>query len=106
MNAKLALGLATAIPITYAIVFLLFALSAVLSWWTPGEGLIERVFLLHGLMMLLQIVLLAVYLRHLFLNHQLTSSQRTTWAVGMILASLIAMPVYWFYHVLNEEGTT
>jgi hypothetical protein len=62
----------------------------------------EIVMLLHVLTMLLSVVLLVVYVVHLFKTDHVPRDRKTLWAVTLFLGAPIAMPAYWFAHVWPE----
>jgi hypothetical protein len=48
---------------------------------------------------LLTIALIVYYARHALRNEALTQTQRPAWAVALLVASPLAMPIYWYRFV-------
>jgi len=110
---KLALGVATAWPLFY--LFLVFALIAsFVAAASFGGGPtfitgraphgVPTVFLvlfpLHFLTVILSMGLLIVYVLHAIKNPKLSPSDRQLWAVMIFIGSFVAVPTYYFMHVL------
>jgi hypothetical protein len=102
MTSKLFLGIATFIPGAYCIVFLVLTLLILMSQLNPTYEFIRNLVVLHAICLLLLIGLLIFYVRHIRENSRLVGQEKTLWIVALIIASVIAMPIYWYSHVFHS----
>ena len=79
--------LATLWPLVYAALFFGDVLGTGAVSWLLHLG---TIFWLLGL--------LAISLVDVFRNPELTESHRTVWAVALVAANMLALPVYWLLH--------
>ena len=61
------------------------------------------IFPLHFLTMLEIIVLLVIYIGHLFRTDRVPQDKKALWAVVLLLGNMIAMPVYWCLYIWTEH---
>ncbi len=101
-TVKLLLGIATAWPAAYMVLFFFFIVSTILSGESgPAFGLI---FILHLLTMLLIMALTIFYIVNVFKNNRVEKDKKVLWAVVLFLGSIIAMPVYWYLYIWKAES--
>jgi hypothetical protein len=101
-----ALGVITAIPIIYLIMFILYMFIFVFLAFSGQRPVPDAmpisffiVFALHLCMILLSFALLAFYIVHLFLTNAVNNDKKALWAVVLFFGSFIAMPVYWYLYL-------
>jgi len=106
---KIALAVATAWPPLYVVLFMAvfvltfigFAVTARDS--APPKGIPTPflvIFPLHIFTMLLGFGLLVIYVLHALQNEKLDQHARQLWAILLFVGSFIAMPIYFFKHIL------
>jgi hypothetical protein len=93
------LGIFTAWPFVYVVLFpwLMFGIRS--SGSGPGFGII---FPLHLLTMLEIFVLLAICIVYLFRTERVAQDKKALWAVVLFLGHMIAMPVFWYLYIWKE----
>jgi hypothetical protein len=107
---KIALGMATLWPLVYILLFFGFVFYLILlvplhpnGEVRPPSGMIV-IFLLHGLTILWNFVLLTIYICNLFHNNSVDNDKKALWAVVLFLGNMIAMPIYWYLYVWREAN--
>lgn len=101
----IALGIATVWPIIYVLFFLCSVFGVMMSRAfdgrdSDGEPLLLSIIIpLHLLTMLLMMVLIAVYIVHLFKTDRVPQDKKSLWAVVLFLGNAIAMPIYWYLYI-------
>lgn len=105
------LAVFTAWPLVYVLVFMSTMFVEVGMSIMAGPGhmpgppvIFWIIFPLHFLTMLEIIVLLVIYIRHLFKNDRVPQDKKAPWAVVLFLGNMIAMPVYWYLYIWREQG--
>jgi hypothetical protein len=103
------LGLFTAWPILYMLLFFC-AVFGMMMLAVSGSKLASKqqtiiiiIFLLHFLTMLEMMVLLAIYIYHVFKTDRVPQDQKALWAVVLFLGNCIAMPIYWYLYIWREQ---
>ena len=97
------LGLATAMPLAYVVVFVLYIMPHLTAVGSPGgvgESNFFRMFgvawFLHITVFCLTAVLLAFYGIFIYRGATVPVSQRRMWTVVLLLGNILAMPVIWY----------
>src|SRR5688572_7558223 len=109
--AKILLGLATLWPFLYMILFFVFIFSTVLFMPKQGaEGSDSPTFLvviipLLILTMLWIIGLTIFYMVNVFKNDMVDKDKKVLWAVVIFMASMFAMPIYWYLYIWRESAS-
>jgi hypothetical protein len=100
-GAALLLAVLTAWPPVYCVFFMLFIFRTMAFGFGDGEGpdMFTVIFPLHFLTMLIGLVLLVVYIVHLFKADNVPGNQKALWAVVLFMGGMIAMPIYWYLHI-------
>lgn len=88
------LGVVTLWPPAYIVLFLIAAAL---------EEFESAIVILHAFTALLLIVLLVIYVVHVFRNERLPDERKTLWATVILLGSAFAMPVYWWQYIWGER---
>ena len=106
---RLFLGLATAWPLAYVLIFLaappLRLWFAARGWKVLSEGLTPLMLgglLMHVTTLVVAGALLLVYAMHLAGTDRVPEPQKLPWLLLLVLASVVSMPVYWALYVWPE----
>jgi hypothetical protein len=49
------------------------------------------------------LILLVIYIRHVFKTDRVPQDKKSLWAVVLLLGSMIAMPIYWYLYIWPES---
>jgi hypothetical protein len=107
--AKIALGIATLWPLFYMLIFMGFCFYMLLSGVPApekGAGMPSEfmaLFIMHGITILWQFALLAIYIHNVFTNDRVEKDKKALWAVVLFLGNMIAMPIYWYVYIWRED---
>jgi hypothetical protein len=108
---KVALGLLTAVPAVYVVLFAALLARTVLRGAT-GDPRARTMpvpmtdFLwVHLAVMVLLIGLETFYLLYLFRTDRVAPDQRAKWAVALLVINVAAMPIFFLVHVWPERAT-
>jgi len=107
-STKVALGIATLWPSVYVLIFIGVWFYMLLSvTLRPGgnEGApfwMIAIFVVHGITMLWNIALLAIYIFNVFNNARVDNDRKVLWAVVLFFGNVIAMPIYWYLYIWRE----
>jgi hypothetical protein len=101
------LGIATALPIAWMVIFLVGFFGLVLfavahSGAAAGSGpplWFLTAFLLHFCVMLLIFALTVFYIVDVFQSNRVSADKKALWAVVLFLGNIFAMPVYWYLYL-------
>ncbi len=105
----IALAVFTAWPLLYIVLFIctMFAMMmATLSGPGHSSGppaILLIIVPLHFLTMLEVLVLLVIYIRHVFTTDRVPQDKKALWAVVLFLGNMIAMPIYWYLYIWREQ---
>lgn len=107
---KVALGLLTAVPAVYVVLFAALIARLVL-WratgdprgWTMPVPMADFMWV-HLSVMVLLIGLEIFYLLYLFRTDRVPSDQRAKWAVALLVINVAALPLFFFLHVWPERA--
>jgi hypothetical protein len=96
-------GLLTAWPILYFVIFMSFIASAFFAIASgAGKNLSPDSFRylvpLHLLTMLITIVLMVIFVAHAFRTDRIPEDRRVLWVVVLFLGNMFAFPVYWYFY--------
>lgn len=106
----LLMGVVTLWPIVYMVIFMAFALGAVLPATTGAqnrdfiESSFSYLFVAHAGTMLGMFGLLAFYIVHVFKNSAFKDDRRLLWAAVLFMGGPLSMPVYWWLYVWKGAG--
>lgn len=93
-----ALGVATAWPPVYVVLFIGFIVASFFLQKKTSEGPLEDAFavvvVLHMLTFGLSLVLLGAYVFDIFRNPRIKGDMRVLWVAVVVFANALAMPVY------------
>lgn len=110
-SGKIVVGVFTLWPIIYAVLFISFIVALVFVPSVKGSSesndinsFTVLIFLLHGLTIFTVFGLLVFYIIHIMTNTRLESVERLIWIIVIIMVGFVAMPIYWYVHVL-KDGT-
>ena len=102
----LIIGALTLVPWAYVIFFLTYLIPTFMSLPQPGTGSQEgfdphfwALFRIHLGAMLLIFALIAFYIVYLFRTDRVPQDKKALWAVVLILANTLAMPVFWYFYI-------
>jgi hypothetical protein len=108
-STKILLAIATVFPFLYMIFFFVAVFSMILfPPDDPSEGgifpvLMMVLFPLHFFNILLIWGLTAYYIVNVFRNDRVDKDKKVLWAVIIFLGNMVAMPIYWYQYIWNEE---
>lgn len=102
---KKLLGLLTAWPFAYALLFIFFVLGMMFE--RPGRisDLFPLVIVVHLLTVMLALGLLVFYLIDVFRNDRVHKDQKALWAIVLFFGGAIAMPFYWYLNIWRDPPT-
>jgi hypothetical protein len=107
---KVALGLLTAVPVVYVVLFAALIARLVL-WRASGDPRgatmpipMAHLMWVHLAVMVLVIGLETFYLLYLFRTDRVPPDQRAKWAVALLVVNVAAMPVFFGFHVWPERA--
>jgi hypothetical protein len=106
---KILLGIATAWPLLYLPLFILFMFSMVFmaDRGAPPDGAFPAMFLLifplHMLTMLCGLALSVFYIVNVFRNPRVEKDKQVMWVVLLFMFGLFAQPIYWYQYIWREE---
>lgn len=106
------LGVATAWPPVYLILFLI-GVSAITIFLSPNRPSGQEVspfavagfvavFAVHMLTIVLVFALIAIYVVLALNNEQLEQSKKIAWVVLLCLFTMVTMPLYWYMYVWRK----
>jgi hypothetical protein len=108
---KVALGLLTAVPTVYVVLFAVLIVRLVL-WGATGDPRARTMPLpmadfmwVHLAVMVLLIGLETFYLLYLFRTDRVPPDQRAKWAVALLVVNVAALPLFFFLNVWPERAT-
>jgi len=107
---KVALGLLTAVPAAYVLVFALLIARMVLLGATGDPRartmpvLMTDVLWVHLAVLVLFVGLETFYLVYLFRTDRVPPDQRAKWAVALLVVNVAAMPLFFFLQVWPERA--
>ncbi|MDO8585989.1 MAG: hypothetical protein Q7T82_03020 [Armatimonadota bacterium] len=102
------LGVLSLVPLAYMFGFLSLMFLTIWSYRQPpqhrhaalsDEVMFETLLPIHLGMMLLLLILVAIYLVHLWRNVGLPEDKKALWAVALLSMGFVSMPVYWYLHI-------
>jgi hypothetical protein len=108
-RVKIGLGIATAWPVIYGMLFVAAWLYLILSIIAQPGGRVEAPILVNTLFILAAItvavdcVLVLFYLCHLANNDRIEKEMMTVWTIILLFGSIVAMLVYWYVYIWREE---
>src|SRR5215210_5308888 len=106
---KILLGIATAWPIIYIPLFILFMFSFVLmaDRRASPDGAFPAMFLLifplHILTILGGLALSVFYIVNVFRNPRVEKDKQVLWVLMLFMVGLVALPIYWYLYIWREE---
>ncbi len=111
MSRQKAITLAvfTAWPLLYMVLFFGAMFAMMMSDLTSlghssgPPAILWIIFPLHFLTMLEMVVLLVIYIRHVFKTDRVPQDKKALWAVVLFLGNMIAMPIYWYLYIWPEQ---
>jgi hypothetical protein len=108
---KVALGLLTAVPAVYVVLFAVL-IARLVVWGATGDPRartapvsITDLMWVHMSVMVLLIALETFYLLYLFRTDRVPPDQRAKWAVALLVVNVAAMPIFFALHVWPERPT-
>lgn len=99
------LGFFTAWPFLYMVLFMCSVFGIIIAGILDESRFTEPPFFfiliipLHFLTILEVIVLMVIYIIHIFRTDQVENDKKALWAVVIFLGNIFAMPVYWYLYV-------
>jgi hypothetical protein len=99
---KLLVGAATLWLPLYMIAFFVIVFTGVFMHSAPDFDSFDVLFRVHMVTSLLSVALLVFYIVHIFQTKALPSDQRIMWLLVILFLGPLAMPVYFFKHVVRE----
>ena len=94
------IGIATILPWLYIPVFIALANSFVNARIaTMSEAVFSRFFMIHLAVSLFTMALMGFYIVYLFRTTVVPADKKTLWAVVLFMASMVAMPVFWYLYL-------
>jgi hypothetical protein len=99
---KLLLGVVTAIPAAWMVVWLGYFAYGFLS-----EGpwpAFDAMFVGMAAVVFLALALAVFYARHAWRNERLTEEERTLWAVLVVALTAVTQPAYWYLHIWSAPA--
>ena len=115
-KGKIMLGIVSLLPLLFILIYIIFFFSMFSSGFresSPHSG--PPVFLLNNMnglsvtMILLVITALGLLIYdviHVMNNTRLDSSGRFVWLLVILLANVIAYPIYWYMEIWKSPATT
>jgi hypothetical protein len=106
--AQIVLGLLTALPLAYVVYTLVHA-AAVATNQAPAFVAVEEIMEPGGInrldaaVLALAAALLAFYAWFLMESPSISRDNKALWFIALLMASAVAMPVFWFTHVLGSH---
>jgi hypothetical protein len=108
---KVVLGLLTAVPAVYVVLFAVLIARTVL-WGATGDPRaatmpvrMADLMWVHLAVMVLLVGLEIFYFLYLFRTDRVPPDQRAKWAVALLVVNIAAMPLFFFLHVWPERAT-
>lgn len=110
-SKAIALGIFTVWPLVYMVLFMCVVFGMIVTTAAAGpdaeptglfgspEVIMPALFILHGLTMVCMLILIVIYLVHLFKTSDVRQDKKALWAVVLLLANIWAMPVYWYFYI-------
>jgi hypothetical protein len=108
---KVALGLLTAVPAVYVVLFAVMIARMVFLGATGDPRArttpvpMTDLMWVHLAVMVLVVGLETFYLLYLFRTDRVAPDQRAKWAVALLVINVAAMPLFFFLHVWPERAT-
>ena len=107
MSKRKAIVLAvfTAWPLVYLLLFVCTIFAMILldssgSQHASGPPTIVLIIVpLHFLTMLEILILMVIYIRHVFKTDRVPQDKKALWAAVLLLGNMIAMPIYWYLYI-------
>jgi hypothetical protein len=112
---KIILGILSFLPLLFIVIYFVFFFSMFASGFRESaQGGGPPVFLLNnmnglsitmGLLVITSLGLLIYYIIHVMNNTRLDSSGRLVWLLIVLLANVVAYPIYWYLEVWKSPAT-
>ena len=99
-SKKILLGILSIWPIVYMVLFFVFIFVIFMHSNVP----IYVIFPLHILTGFLNLGLTVFYVVHAIKHIDPKNDMRVIWIVILIVASIIANPIYWYLYIWKEKG--
>ena len=97
------LGLVSALPLLYGIVFVIDVVSLPIGVNPPPyPGGVDW----HLVAMGLTTILLIWYLANVFTSRRFSLQQRILWAVALFVGNVFVFSVFWYLYVWKDRGRT
>lgn len=107
---KIVLGLATAWPIAYIILFILLIFRRIFMTFLEGPlslltipVMFLSLFPFHFMTIISIWVLLVFYIVHIFNNDNLPQDNKVIWVIVVFLGSTVGMFIYWYICIWQES---
>ncbi len=111
---KIWLGIASAWPIVYIFIFILFIFTMIaMSAGGPGRGGelnplfgggFVIFFLVHMITIFGSLALTVFYIVHAVKNQRLDSNMRIVWIILFFFGGMVAEPIYWYLEIWKPKG--
>ena len=88
----------TVIPLIFTIVFIINLFSFP-DLWIPLETMFAWVLYV----VLMMIGLISYFVVHIFYTDRIRSDKKTLWTILLFFGHVVAIPIYWFLFVVNDE---
>lgn len=105
---KITLAVFTAWPFLYMFLVMCAVFGMMISGFSDGgrssgiPTIMMIIFPLHFFTMVEVLVLLVVYMTHLFKTDRVSQDKKVLWAVVLFLGNIIAMSIYWYLYIWKE----
>jgi len=105
--AKALLGLVTLAPWVYFVYFISLIFKFLdASTIAESDAIFKQLLVPHVTTMVLAIVLLVIYIRHILKNKTLSSEKQLIWVLLILFGNLVAMPIYWCLYIWKTPTVT
>ena len=98
-QSKIVLGVVSFCPLVYV-----FAVFALLIFLYPLHPV--RFWVIHVLAVVFIVVLIMYYIVNVFRNAGISKRGKIAWTIALVLASTVAMPVYWYTYLRSQPPSS
>lgn len=106
-------GVLTLFPWAYLVFFLAYLIPTFMALPQPAGPSVKQVdqylwalFRIHFAAVLYTLGLIGFYIVYLFRTNRVPTEKKALWAVVLLLANTLAMPVFWYFYIWRPAGAS
>jgi hypothetical protein len=96
-NKKILLGFLTVLPVLWVAILIYITITT--SNLAPLFAVIAP---MHLVMSILMLVLLFIYIKHIFTSSMIPLNNKVVWTIVLASLNVLVFPIYWYLHIWKE----